>query len=216
MASTLNRQHRLFPTSSNTLTADANPMSSRVPYDLVHGVNNLLYTQPFVAFCASMQSNGRVADAASGPGTVAPEMFCAQFPTVLPDNFKKFCWTLGVVTTGSDEAQTLDAVTVYVSPKVYTGSFADPFDATLLGGSYLTSSVAPAIAIPTISAGDYSLIDNSAGTAGALPYDDKFGLSGWLNWANVIVTVTVSNDDASAVFATNVDLCEFTSWVTYE
>ncbi len=222
MPSTLARQHRLFPTSGDTLTGNGDPMSTRVPYDLIQGVNNLMYTQPWLAYCASPETDGRIViDAGAFPSS-SEEVFLAQFPTVLPDGPRSLHWTLGLYATdgydGVGPDVTYDAVNVYVSPVAYAGVgvLYEPFDVTRLGGTYFKSASPQAIAVTGTADHEYHFIDASAGTTGTVvPFDRKYG-NGWLNRCHIIVTLEASVDNGVDPLEAIVDLASFSSWVTWE
>lgn len=205
----LTRQHRLFATSGNTLTGDGNPLSSRIGYDLVQGINNLHYTMPFSAFVAAPTTDGcHNAALISGPSALSGlEVFAAQFPTVVPDGMKRFCWTLGFYAYYLEDGLipqnfTIDQVSVYIAPSRYTGrtTILDApapdrvyaFDVDNLGGTYGKSEYTTPIALPGLDPTPvHKFVNMSTGTTGAiLPFDSKVsGSNGWVNEVNIIVTV---------------------------
>ncbi len=229
----LSRQFRQFPTSGNIMTSDANPLSSRIGYDMVQGVNNLHYTMPWIAYTAAPTTDGTHNGIVAGDMTLDNiETFAAQFPTVIPDGMKRFCWTMGFYASYLEDGLvqrdfTINAINVYVSPNIYTGSIgglqaptvltAYAFDVSVLGGNYGLSPYTTPITFTNLddSPEVYTFVDMSAGTTGAIvPFNTKV-LDGALNAVNIIVTFTVDRE-AGAVGELTFRLASFTSWFLME
>ncbi len=215
------------------MTSDANPLSSRIGYDMVQGINNLHYTMPFIAYVAAPTTDGtHYGIAASGMGFDNLETFAAQFPTVVPDGMKRICWTLGFYASYVEDGLvqrdfTINAINVYIAPNIYAAPTAgiqaptviteSGFDISVLGGSYGLSPYTTPITFTNLddSPEVYTFVDMSAGTTGAIvPFQSKV-LDGALNAVNIIVTFTVDRE-AGAVGALNFRLASFTSWFLME
>jgi hypothetical protein len=235
MSKTLTRQWRKYPSSGNTRLGDGNPLHSALTFDLVHGVNNLHYTQPFMAYVAAPTGTGSnlFLPAASGihdaividPPLDGEEVFAAQFPTKVPDGMARFCWRLGFYASHQEDGHTsrdlsVDEVNVYLAPNLYTVAtgVAAPtvstlasFDIDALGGTYGHSAYSTPISFAALYDPTFHVIDMSAGTAGAMvPFDAKVGDS-WLNDVNVILTMGLTGEVGWAGTFT-IALASFTCW----
>jgi hypothetical protein len=221
MSMTWNRQHRRFPASGQKLTADAAPLSSRLPADLMQGVNNLNYCSPFFGFVQSFitaESTNEWDRLAVGTTAAASaEYFVGQVPTILPKrNLNRFCWTMGMYlgSGGGSVDSTVTGLNLYISPEPYKGhlgpaqgvggpswgglaSIDTPFDETLVAQPAGGSSLVVSHAIPASTTPAYVLFDKSAGTAGGLPFFVDTHADSEVSFAHLIWTISMETDDAS-------------------
>jgi hypothetical protein len=226
---TYSEQHRPFPTSGNTLTVDGSPLHSRLGIDAMLSVNNLAYSMPFVGFAQAYSTVlGEAVVAANYAGAASEEWFAAQLPTVLPhDGTGRFCWTLGVsvvdISDNPGHTTRIDALNVYLSATPYldimsvqnvadiTPSSYRIFSTAYLNGPYTKTTVTTAIDATEGAAEFYTLIDNSAGTAGTLlPFQAV--TDGGLTRLNLIVTST-AHRTAGVGTGTQIYLHDFTWWI---
>lgn len=234
MATDFSRQFRRYPTAGSKIVADGAPLSTRVPLDLMYGVNNLERTCPMVGFVEGYlgsSSQGVLVEPSVGLLNVASgEFLVDQVPTVLPaTGIPRFCWTLGMkFSNAPGHDVTVDAVNVYIASQPYTSPISTPTAypgpylgttvTTAFGGPlgnslarpYATSSIAPAYAIPASTSDVYKLFDNSDGTTGNMvPFSNPTHDGSALALVNLVVTISLSVDDATAhlgsVFARYMD-----------
>jgi hypothetical protein len=210
MGSTLTRQWRKYPSSGNTRLGDGDPLHSAMNHDLIDGVNNLHYTQPFAGFVAAPTTDGVHEAIYADPPMDGLEVFAAQVPTVVPSGMTRFCWTLGLYASyeedGTPRDMSIDEVNIYFAPALYraqTNGFNAPtvstgyaFDIDQLGGLYGVSSYSAPLSFPGLDADlTYGFIDMSAGTDAYMPFENKLdGGTSNLNCVGIIVTMRLSGE----------------------
>jgi hypothetical protein len=228
MARTLNRQTRVPASSGQTDTSDGDGLSSHLGHDLVYGINNLAtYCMPYPGY---VQTPGEQQLFQNDAVSTSAESFLFEVPTILPRDFVRFAWTLGLQITGIGDDVVVDFVNVYLSPEPYRGkrrSGTGPYgsgyqnsdfslDTSALGQPYGKSSFASGA---TVAAGsnDYHFFDNSAGSVGNLmPFLKPTHALSPLNQTWLIVTFDRHNAAAGTLFGSSTYLWDFTWWVLYE
>lgn len=234
MSTTLQTQFRPFPSSGNTLTRDADPMSSCFGRDLLDGVNNLSYCSPYVGYVQTGGPNDHPAMIYDG-SAASGESFLGQVPTILPRDGYRFHWALGCYhgvnaaefgLSTYDHAVTISAINVYISPDPYTGTTDTGggltqhqdtlFDISKVSSPYgLSSYASPIHCTASIREYKFAALDTtSIGTW--MPFDNPTFPNSPINKVWLILTFNRSSDDAAALTNETMWPQDFTWWVTRE